>query len=337
MRLAIISEDQLADQIADWWGDPSADEALLDLIRSEVSSRRSTPRWATLRRLERILGEGRGDLRSRLLELCETLEFQGDIICSTGGILHSAPVRGVRLQKGVHRIVCSLPTKRLVSVLPGKLEIDGVWRLHRFDPVEELLAEESVQALGGAVVSAEAWAGLSLAPVADQKWLETLGQRLDWQSESVGSLERDGPLDWQALVFFSGRTGWSRKAGSHAQLWRARSLVGRWIWAWTFAGQSPATGAFVRLTGDEASRSVFAIGRINECPVSSTLARGDSNAYLNLYEWLPRAEYRYLTALGSVSRIDKYFRWSIPLPRIDDAVTTLRKRLGLEVKESLSL
>lgn len=331
MKLTVVSQEQVAARSSARWGDLHHDENLLDLIRAEVTARGSCPRWTALRQLVQALGDEANQNRDRLRELCDVLEYEGDLTSSSGGVLHVTPVRAIQIQEGTHRIVCSLPSLRLRAHLPGEFEIDGVRRLHRFDSTAE--AEGAVQALGGVVLSPQAWAGLDLAPIADRSWLDGLEQRLEWRSEAAGSLERDGALEWHCLALADDGPRWRRKPDMPSRLWRARTSYGRWIWAWATEGGPPSSKAFITLFADEANRTLFALARDADRNVSASMVRDASFAHLRLREWLPRAEYRYLSSLATASRIENYQQWSIPLSCVDDVLTTLSRRLGLDIRE----
>jgi len=333
MRLVVVPQEQVAARSAARWGDFRQDETLSDLIRSEVTARGRCPRWTALRRLEQVLGDKPDQIRARLRELCDGLEYEGDLTASAGWVLHVSPVRAIKLQEGVHRMVCSLPSHRLRAHLPGKLEVDGLRRLHRFDPATEAEATAAIQAMGGVIVSPQAWAGLGLTPIADRVWLDSLDQRLEWRPEAAGSLERDGALDWQVFTLTADGPRWRRNPDEPSRLWRARTSYSRWIWAWGTAEGTPSTEAFVTLFADDANRTLFAVAREADQPVLAFVVRDDAFAHLRLREWLPRAEYRYLSSLASPSRIENRQQWSIPLSRVDDVLDTLSRRLGLDIEE----
>jgi hypothetical protein len=333
MKLIVATPDQIAERTVSRWGDLQRDETLFDLIRAEVTARSSCARWTVLQRLEHAVGGEAEHCRARLRELCDVLEYEGDVSASSGGVLHISPLRAIRLDSSSHRLICSLPCHRLRPLLPGDLVVEGVRRIHRFAPSAVAEAESAVQSVGGVVLSPEAWAGLDLAPIAGPVWLSGLDQRLQWEPESGGSLERDGALDWQCLVLSDDGPRWRRRADEPSRLWRARTSFARWVWAWTEPGQTPPSAAFVSLMADEASRTLFAVAREVERPVPASVVRDDASAHLRLREWLPRAEYRYLASLAAPVRAEKHQQWSIPLSRADDVLDTLCRRLGLDLKE----
>ncbi len=329
MEFAVLTKSQLQDALTARWGAIAADETLADLIRCEVTARGTCTRWAALRRIEQAASPHVDEeLKQRLGELCAALEAEGDVTASSGGLLHTSPLRAVDIQPGELRLITSLPTHRL-SVLPGRIEASGVRRMLGFETDRADEVTKSITAQGGIVVSAEAWAGLDLTPCADARWLESLEARLTWKPEAAGSLERDGALDWRGLVIEEARPRWKRE-GEGGRLWRARTPLGRWVWAWSAESQTPSTGAFVSLNVDDASRTVFALARASDRPVSGVLEEDAHATLLTLREWLPRAEYRYLATYASTVRVAGGQRWSIPASCIDQVFGTLRHRLGLE-------
>lgn len=333
MKLSIAEPEQVLESTRAHWGDLKQDEPLADLIRAEVTARRSCPRWSALRRLGRKLAGESEQTHTRLQALCAGLEYEGDITASSGGVLHVSPVRAIRLDDVSQRIVCSLPCARLRTLLPGDLVVEGLRRIHRYEPHAVAEAESAVHSLGGVVLSPEAWAGLNLTPVAGPAWLDGLDQRLLWEPESGGSIERDGPLDWQALILTDNGPRWRRKPDDSARLWRARSSFGRWYWVWTALGHTPPSADFVSLVADEANRTLFALARESKRPVLGSVVRDQTLAHLRLQEWLPRAEYRYLASLSAAVRAENHQQWSIPLSRADAVLDTLRRRLGLDLHE----
>jgi hypothetical protein len=331
MKLTIHSREELAALAEARWGHLDGDEALAELLRAELTARSSYPRWGVLRRVATAASAFTSDdLESRLRAVCTALEAEGDFSRSNG-LLHVAPVRGVELQPGMLRIIASLPTHRLGPRLPGELMALGVRRTLRFEPDLRDTVVAAVGALGGVVISPQAWAGLESSPVADAQWLASLEDRLEWQPQSAG--RRDGPRDWFALVLHEAGPRWTRAREPGVRLWRARNQLGYWEWAWSREGHSPASDSFVGLSVDDARRTVFAMARQAQRPIVAKLVRAGELAHMRLREWLPWSEYRYLAMLASWSRIDGVHTWSIPAARVDEVLDTLAHRLGLVVRE----
>ena len=314
-------------------GDLATDTALADLLRSEVTARGSCTRAAAASRLLRALSGlvPEDSLRTRLANLCRTLEADGDFSVSTGGVLHISPVRAVVLDEATHRIVSSLPTRVLGLELPGTLEIEGVRRTHHMPSGRVGELELALEALGGVVLSVESWAGLQRSPHADGAWMSNLAQRLQWHAEAQGSLERDGALDWATLELSDDGPRWRRRSEAPSRLWRARSVHGRWLFAWTASEQTPAGTDFISLSDDDAARTVFALARAQERPVQARLDHHGEERRLFIREWLPRAEYRFLSALGACEFVDRVAVWTFAAAREVRVLSTLEERLGLQV------
>ncbi len=330
MKLTVVPQEQVAARSAARWGDFGEDETLSDLIRAEVTARGSCPRWTALRRLEQALGGDEPDQnRARLRELCDGLEYEGDLTASSGGVLNVSPVRAIELQPGVHRMVCSLPSRRLSASLPGELHVDGLRRLHRFDPKAELEVAATLQTLGGVVVSPQAWAGLDLTPVADGTWLDNLDQRLEWRPEAAGSLERDGALDWQGLTLTVDGPRWRRDLDEPRRLWRARTSYGGWLWAFGSEGRSPTASHFASLSGDEAARTVFALARVASMPIRVERVETPRGISLRPAYRLPRAEYRFLSIAARFDPANG--TWVTSASAAGTVLRTLCERLGLDV------
>lgn len=315
-------------------GDLSTDATLADLLRAEVTARGTCTRAAAVGRLQHALAGlvPEDTLRDRLSDLCRTLEADGDFSVSKGGFLHASPVRAVALDPTTHRVVSSLPTRVLDPQLPGSLEVDATRRtLHLpTDSNDELTS--ALEALGGIALTVGTWAGLERSPYADAAWMDNLAQRLHWHAESQGSLERDGALDWAALELTDEGPRWRRRSDAPTRLWRARSPHGRWLFAWSASEQTPAGTDFVSLSDDDAARTMFAVARTRERPVQAHMEHVGEERRLLLREWLPRAEYRYLSALGSCELVDRVGVWRFAATRQEQVVSMLSERLGVVIQ-----
>lgn len=327
MDLRLRPADYAEQAVRRAWGDTSLPEVIADLVRAEVTARGSCTRWATVQRIARAASVE----PSVVEQLCRRLEAEGDFSTASGGVLHVTPVRLVSSGDNELRVICSLPNARLAAKLPGAIDAQGVRRtLHLSNEASSL--EKAVAKIAGLVLTPEQWAGLSLAPRADEAWLKAVNERLRWLPEGAGSLERDGALDWRGLTLSDDGPRYRRDAKA-AQLWRARSAFGRWLFAWGSTGVSPAEGEFISLTSDDASRTVFAVARAAESPIRAKITRAETHSVFALDAWLPRAEYRYLAMIAAPAGDNHKNTWSIPAARVDDAVATLHTRLGLDITE----
>jgi hypothetical protein len=330
MRIALLSVENLSGLCAHWPGDPASDTAVAELLRAELSARGSCSRAVLLRRVSSAVTALTGaNAETRTADVCEQLQYDGEITVAAGGIAYSTPLRVIDLGDNTYRVVCSLPTPRLLEYLPG-VSCDGLRRIARVASGAAAEFGARLASAGGALLSAASWSGLVLAPVADESWLASLDRRLEWQPEPAASLERDGPLEWQAWIAAGEASRWRRQSDDTARLWRARAGYGRWLWAWSSSGQSPSLAPFMSLTTDEGARTVFAVAR----GIVGQVSRFGTTAELSLSAWLPRAEYRYLSITSTAYRRDGgVSRWTVPQDRLEEVSQTLSRRLGLEFRE----
>lgn len=335
MGIAVRNAAQASKAVRARWGALDKDEPLADLLRAEVHARRGSPRASVLRRVSEAMHRAVAEAGSadRLEGICSDLEARGDVVASRGGLLYPSPVRAITVAVHAYAIVASLPTHRLARTLPGRIDRAGTRRTLRFDADHEDAVHQAILDLSGVVITPRAWAGLELAPIADDDWLRALDERLSWSREAGQALEADGPLEWRGLVTAQDGPRWQRRATGDTRLWRARSRFGWWRFAWTALGEKPGDGVIVGLTSDEGARTVFALGRAAERPVRGMLARDEEMRYLRLGHWLPRAEYRYLSTLATPVREGSQVRWAIPAERASEILGSLQERLGLDVRE----
>ena len=307
----------------------------MDMLRAEVTARRSCPRHVVVRRVAQALqARGTQEAGERVDALCVALEREGEFTTTVGNVLHTTPLRAVKVGVGTLRVIVSLPGSLLSRHLPGHLEVSGAHRVLRFEPQSLDAVQAAITDLGGVVLEPEAWARLDADPIADEELLRGFDQRLVWEPETACSLERDGPLQWSGLLVAADGPTWRRSEGTPTRLWRTRTGFGRWHHAWTQPAATPYTGNFALLTDDEASRAVFALARTMDLPIRAELVRDGESARLRLRQWLPRAEYRYLSTLGEALREGSVFQWVLPAPIVDATLEVLGTRLGLAIDET---
>ena len=323
MRLSLLPEAQLGAFLQAALGGATAPERVAaELLRHEVLARGGIARHSLLSRVVRLAAPAMPLEVDAVEAVFDALEREGDVLLADGARVYPAPLVAVTLGHGAYRVVCTLPSAKLINAIPGEWNTDGVRRECRtaMDPGACVLA------LGGVVVSPETWAGLDRAPIANAGWLSSLNDRLTWSPESAGSLDGDDPLDWSAFVVADDQARWRR--GGASQLWRARHRWRRWVHAWT-GGESPLNHSFVSLPPDEASRSAFAIARDANVPYVGSLRTEGQHAILTPSAWFPRAEFRYMsTCAEAVTTDDGKTAWRIPAERVNQVVSVLEGRLG---------
>ena len=303
-------------------------EGVAELVRREVHARGMAPRAATLGRV-RTLMAGALELDAEGVNAaCERLVREGDLVLAPGGVLAATPLRVVVLTTGRARVFSSLPTGALEARLGVEATRDGVARWVPW--VEGMTAR--VEAMGGVVVATERWTGLDRAPHADDVFLERLDERLTWEGLEKGALEGDGPIQWRALMVAKEGPRWGGKDGVVSGLWRARRATGGWDWAWTSGVGSPAAARFVTVTGDEASRAVFALARRSGSPVRAEVEVEGDEARMTLPVRLPRAEYRYLVLqAAALEPAPGAYPWGMPTASVEPVLALVLDRLGVVV------
>lgn len=325
MTLSLVTREDAAKRLAQLLGGtPDSIEALSDLARAEVHARHHAPRAATLARVARLLAPAVLVEEEQLDEVCGTLEREGDVVLTPGGILYATPIRVVAIKNNA-RVFSSLPTRTLAAAVGREVSAKGATRT--VASVNGLA--EAVMKLGGAMVTPEAWAGFDRTPPADAAFLAKLEERLEWQALGAGSLEKDGALEWRTWQSTPEGMRWRRS--NEGRLWWARTRFGGHYRAWTATG-SPSTSPFVELSPDDADRARFALSR--EVAGASTLrvVRSSKRVTLEVPGWLPRPEYRWLSLHAEPTPETKGLHWEVAVD--DDAMITklLAERLGLVVE-----
>ena len=314
-----------------WGGNLAADDAIAEVLRAEVTAHGRCRRAATISRALQTLNALVQISKERVSDVCTALEQQGDFSLASGGVLHATPLRAVEIETGVWHIVTSLPLRHLKRHLPGSIQSTGTRRQLVFFEADLEAALAAVKGLGGVRMAASTWAGLELTPRADASWLKGLDEQLKWLPKAAGSLEHDGKLDWQALRVNTEGTRWRRAAEAPAKLWRARTPWGYLAWAWTGTEGPPSAEPFVSLSSDDANRTVFALARAVEQPLYVSVVQDADASILSIRDWLPRAEYRYLSTMAQPLSRESYMnRWSLPVEKEEEVLATLAERLGLE-------
>lgn len=329
MALALIDPTAAAERLRQCLGvDPTSDEGLADMLRAEVHGRGWTQRASALDRIRRLLQPVFEVDEARLVDLCDTLAREGDLTRAPGGVLTATPLRAVPLASGAARLFSSLPTTPLASVLGAPVQRRGAARA----VVWQASLASYVESVGGRVITPEAWAGLDRAPVADGAFVDRLDERLAWEAEPAGSLERDEPLEWRGWVPDGDRPGWRRDAAG-GRLWIARTAFRGDRRAWTQGDGSPAISSFVSVTIDEADRARFALSRLAGSSPILRVEHGDGHVILDVPGWLPRPEYRWLSLQAeSMGASSTGTRWHLASGAEAGITRLLADRLGLVVE-----
>lgn len=329
MRLTLLDTSTGLDHTSAMLGvEPSTELGLAELLRAEVTARGTTPRFATLERIRRLVAPIVMIDHELLARTCEALVREGDLVLASGGLLAATPVRLVRLAGEVARVVSSLPTHDLRVALGVDVARRGLVR----QVVYTETCEAALAALGGVALTPAQWAGLDRAPLADDDFLLRLDQRLAGSLSSSGLHGRDEPLEWRGWTWHETRGAWRRDAVD-TPLWRAQSTWGGFVSAWS-AGASPATAPYFELAPDDALRARFALARRQGHPLTLSVHTDSDAALLTIPGWLPRAEYRWLSLHATPARDAAPGCWHLPAAALPDVLDLLRQRLGVTVEET---
>ena len=339
MRLTVRTIDEREAAAEARFGPPMDERAVADLIRADVDARSGTPRWSVLSRVREVVGRMRPEASAAAVAdaveaSCRALESRGDLTVGAAALLHPSPLRAVERAPDEFALVTSLPTSTVASILPGRIEAAGTRRvLYALADAAPTL-EAVVAAMGGRILTPEAWAGLDRTPPADRAWLDHLDARLAWVEADRDSFAGDGLLRWSAFVPSVGGPVWQHRWTAATRLWRARTALGYWRRAWTDVGRPPNEGAHLRLTADEANRTSFAVASTSAYPVEARVTRGRTTWTLRIAAWLPRAEYRFLDLHGAAVSEGGVACWTLPVAIAADAFERVVERLGLYVREA---
>jgi hypothetical protein len=188
--------------------------------------------------------------------------------------------------------------------------------------------------LGGLELSPERWAGMDKVHAANQEWLDELHGSFARESRPAGSLEKEIQNEWRVYrpdkSVLLQKARWQKQTSSgKGYLWRNWHERGWPIYAWT-AGNAPDEENFIRLSGDVANRTMFALDRAEEAGVSCKLSTKNEETHLEVGGFLPKAEYRYLSIKGAYMGKDgDYFSFKFDSSIWPDVCEVLNKRLGI--------
>ena len=366
MRVAVLSSEQAAARswVREGEGSDTTSAAhLADELRAHLLSLGSAPRASLQRRVARLLAPVGAVDGAQLEEVCRTLERRGDFLGAPGGIVAAAPLRLVETGGGRWLVVGCLPTVLVRKALPAATVTVGVGRAALASSSEGASVKEAVESLGGRLLSAEEWAGLSRTPAADGAWLEDLALRLDGE----GALSKAGlTTRWDEAFVYRTRRGeggplrWEKAdVTESASLLRARQAGGWFAYGWgSLRGPNEAPHPFVELTRDEARRTERALDRAAGAPralsflpeqgvVASTGASPSDSPpppspgtdaregllWMALDVGLPAAEYRFLLALADARDEDgRPLRLGFSAAGLARATGMLKERLGIDVR-----
>lgn len=320
--------------------DPGSPAHLADELRAHVLALGSATRSGLVRRVTSLLEPVCGVEAAQVEKTCRALERRGDVASGPGGMVAAAPLRLVETHGNRLLVIGSFPTATLRRLLPDAAVSAGVGRSLVVPETSRTGLRETVETLGGRLLSAEDWAGLSRAPHADPAWLESLAQRLSGEGDSDGAgltTRWDEPWLYDPLAATNAAWRWRRTTTTETPgLVRARQAGGWFAYGWgVLRGASEVPRPFVGLTRDEARRTELAVDRAVGARRSLMAELRDGLWWLALDVVVPAAEYRFLLAMAEEREEDRApVRLGFSTEGWTQAAAMLAERLGVTTSAS---
>ena len=335
MKISIIHKDSLLQRVADVWGKklPLWDLSA-EMLRSELAARNVTTRRSLCSRVVEMLEPvgpiNMEDIKGQL----SVMEKMGDITGGPGGRVAAAPLRMVKLGLDRYQLFGTVGSSHVSSVFAESVLTPGQNRLLivKGDDLESF--DQEIDTFGGIVLSPERWAGLDKVIAAGPEWLQSLEKRLLNQPIAAGSLDENANGEWRTYrpkdTDQMQNRRWAKgNNDGRGRLWRTWHERGWPIHAWT-SGLSPEDAAFFRLTGEEASRTMFALDREAEIPLPHDLSEDGGKTIFKIGGFLPGPEYRFLATRGEyMGKSGEYFCFQFEPDAWAESAGVLSERLGI--------
>lgn len=240
--------------------------------------------------------------KETLNQAVDSMLQKGDLLVGSGGHIAAAPLRVVECGSQFYRVFGTLPGKYLKQIFEHRFDNES--RIIRDS--EEKIVKELLDKFSGMLLLPERWACLDRI-CTGEKFLQSLEERLASDSESGSLSAYETVSDWQMLLPAGGKSiksSWKKaKPNESGLLWRGWTQFRKPVFAWT-AGTSPETGKWLRLHNDEAIRAGFALFSKAGVKVIVNCKKETVCYRLELEEFLPASEYRYLLALSEPETVE---------------------------------
>lgn len=328
-------KEALLKRVADLWGGTlSLPDLSAEMLRSELAARNVSTRRSLCGRvvgmLEAVGPINLEDIKGQL----SVMEKIGDITSGPGGRVAAAPLRVVKIGLDRHQLFGTVDYNHVSSVFAQSALTPGQNRFLAVKGDDLEFFDQKIDILGGIALSPERWAGLDKIIAAGPEWLQSLDKRLLHQPTAAGILDRDTTGEWRAYrpekTDQMQNRRWAKDHNDgQGQLWRIWHERGWPIHTWT-SGVSPEDASFIRLTGEEASRTMFALDRKFEIPLPYFLSEKDGKTIFKIGGFLPGPEYRFLATRGEyVGKSGEYFRFQFLHDIWAETAAVLSERLGI--------
>ena len=307
-------------------GPDAASPLLAESLRAELAARGSCLRHVLVRRVLALVapdGDESGQLSQRLSGCVDTLERSGDVFVAAGGLLAAAPLRVIPLAASRWLVAGGVPGDTIRAFSAVTLETADERRVLK--GTEEAV-RVLLEALGGRVLSRDAWTGLDRSPPTLDAWAETLATWLDRADPMCPPLSGE-VQHYAPTAAHAQRRRWSRAApasGDSFRLERAWQQGGWW------SHHATRGEARVPLDASEAARTAFLLDARAAAPLRFTVEDAGDDAMLTADAWLPVPEHRAL-ALAGVVEPRPVRRWRLRGAERDGVVAMLQERLGVVI------
>ena len=337
MVMNLVDNGYLQEEYRNYSGGMTTDvKSLTEMLRHELWARGITSRRALCERINALVRPLADVSIDTIRGILDEMERTGDLTVGPRGAVAAAPLRIVSCGGERCRLFGTLPNRYLLEYLP---QINSVGTARELNAVSVESLDALLVKYGGVHLSVERWAGFDRVLPAGSKWLEQLNSRLENETEISGFFDAEVRETW--MVFRSaggkgkGQSFWKKPfENDEGHLWRGWSMYGWPISLWT-SGGSPSAIQSMRLTTDEASRTVFslAIEAGKSIVIRADVTGTDVMMYLE--NFLPLAEYRYLMTVGELQDTEGSQRvFRISLDAWPGVEKTLRERLGIVIENT---
>lgn len=336
MELALVTDTDISMHVAREIGVDfcSQDDLIAELLRSELAARRVSSRRGLCNRVAILVDSFSpadiGVIKDNLL----TLEKVGDITSGPGGQVAATPIRAVKLADNKYQLFGTVNYNQIATIFPKSSLSTGLTRILDLKGSDRQNFGQILDELGGLELSPERWAGMDKINAANQKWIDGLNSLLIVKPRPAESLDNETLAEWR--VYQPDKATLLQKARWHKNdkgvkgcLWRIWHERGWPIYAWT-AGNSPDQEECIRLSNEDACRTMFALDREADAGISCQITTNKNVIHLKIGGFLPRAEYRYLAIRGKFTGKDgDYFCFQFKSATWAEVSNKLNERLGI--------
>lgn len=337
MKLTLIDKEQFVKETCDIWdiNDASSD-SIAEAIRSELSARTVCSQSVLVQSVFKFYSLFADVDLEAINQTLKALDLNGDISLGPNGMVASTPLRFIRIKSGNYKLVGSLPSWELSR----QIEFDGLSKgvvRSVFVNNDERFSTH-VEKIKGVILTPERWAGLEKSLSAREKWLKWLEMKIKNDSQPAGNLALESGKYWQVYNPLSGsgldhRNQWKKDTnGSLLKLWRTRNDYNQWVFVWSEGG-NPESTSFVRITNDDAIRTMYSLDSIEggSAPVSARAV--ESFVHMETSCIFPRPEYRYLTTMGErLNDTETGYVYSFEDEIWPDVKKIIEKRLQVKIE-----